>query len=243
MKCWFLEHSGVAVKTQQHLLLFDLFGKMLDWESGKGLAQGVVNPQEIGGEDVLAFVSHEHEDHFSTKLFELSGKIGRFRMILPEELDALTEDAVFVRPNETVELPDCRITTLESTDIGVAYLIEIDGKLIYHAGDLNWWHWEGEEEAFNRDQAQRYQQQMEKLKQAVGERSIDVAFVPVDPRLNRDMLRGVCCLAEHVSVNRIVPIHFWGDFSVCRQLADAPQAAAFANRVVELTACGQEIEC
>ena len=82
--------------------------------------------------------------------------------------------------------------------------MEIDGKLIYHAGDLNWWHWEGEEEEFNRDQACRYQQQMEKLKQAVGNRSIDLAFVPVDPRLNQDMLRGVCCLAEQVSVEKIV---------------------------------------
>ena len=238
MRCWFLDHSGVAVKTEGHLLLFDLFGEMLNWESGKGLAQGVVNPQELQNEDVLVFVSHEHKDHFSTKLFELGGKIERFRMVLPEELDVLTGDAVFVRPNETVELPDCRITTLESTDIGVAYLVEIDGKLIYHAGDLNWWHWEEEEEAFNQDQAQRYQQQMEKLKQAVGNRSIDVAFVPVDPRLNQDMLRGVCCLAERVSLERIVPIHFWGDFSVCKRAADA-----LGNRVVQLTACGQEIEC
>ena len=61
-------------------------------------------------------------------------------MVLPEELDELTDKAVFVAPNETVELPDCRITTFESTDIGVAYLVEIDGRLIYHAGDLNWWH-------------------------------------------------------------------------------------------------------
>lgn len=237
MRCWFLNHSGVAVKTQSHLLLFDLFGEMLNWESGKGLAQGVVNPQEIKDEDVLAFVSHEHEDHFSTKLFELGGKLKHFRMVLPEELDELTDKAVFVAPNETVELPDCRITTFESTDIGVAYLVEIDGRLIYHAGDLNWWHWEGEEEEFNRDQACRYQQQMEKLKQAVGNRSIDLAFVPVDPRLEQDMLRGLCCLAEQVSVERIVPIHFWGDFSVCKQAADA-----LGNRVVQLTSCGQEIE-
>ena len=143
----------------------------------------------------------------------------------------------FMGANERLLVDDLEIKTLESSDLGVAFIIKTEDKTIYHAGDLNWWHWEGEEEEFNHDQACRYQQQMEKLKQAVGNRSIDLAFVPVDPRLNQDMLRGVCCLAEQVSVERIVPIHFWGDFYVCKQAADA-----LGNRVVQLTSCGQEIE-
>lgn len=29
MKVWYLDHSAVAVKTEKHLLLFDLAGKAL----------------------------------------------------------------------------------------------------------------------------------------------------------------------------------------------------------------------
>ena len=36
------------------------------------------------------------------------------------------------------------IRTLRSTDEGVAFVVHYAGKTIYHAGDLNWWHWEGE---------------------------------------------------------------------------------------------------
>ena len=47
-------------------------------------------------------------------------------------------------------LPTCSILSLKSTDEGAAFAIrETDGTSIYHAGDLNWWHWEGEPLAWN----------------------------------------------------------------------------------------------
>lgn len=32
-----------------------------------------------------------------------------------------------------------------STDEGVAFLVTAEGRTVFHAGDLNWWHWEGED--------------------------------------------------------------------------------------------------
>lgn len=152
MKVWYCHHSGVAVKTQRHLLLFDLFGEALEPKEGQGLQQGYFDPKEAEDQNTIVFVSHEHEDHFDPRIFSFRDKIKRIEYVLPEELDEIFSPAVFVHPHMQVNLPDCRITTLDSTDIGVAYLVETDGKLIYHAGDLNRWHWEGEEEAFNKDQ-------------------------------------------------------------------------------------------
>lgn len=163
MKVWYCHHSGVAVKTQRHLLLFDLFGEALEPKEGQGLQQGYFDPKEAEDQNTIVFVSHEHEDHFDPRIFSFRDKIKRIEYILPEELDEIFSPAVFVHPHMQVNLPDCRITTLDSTDIGVAYLVETDGKLIYHAGDLNRWHWEGEEEAFNKDQELRYRREMEYL--------------------------------------------------------------------------------
>ena len=57
-------------------------------------------------------------------------------------------------------------------------LVAADEKTIYHAGDLNWWHWEGEEPAWNRDMEVRFQRYLEPLRR----RHIDLAMVPLDPR-------------------------------------------------------------
>lgn len=157
---WYLDHSAIAVETNNHLLLFDLFGKTLQPPKEMGLAQGFVNPDELRDKDVVIFVSHEHPDHFDPAIFSLRDRLKRVRFVLPEEFDEIYQGDLFAAPNQTYRLPDMTVTTFESTDIGLAYLVEVDDKRIYHAGDLNWWHWEGEEEEFNLDQAKRYQQQM-----------------------------------------------------------------------------------
>ena len=51
--------------------------------------------------------------------------------------------------DEEITVDNMKIKTLESSDIGVAFLIEIEGKVIYHAGDLNWWHWDGDTETLS----------------------------------------------------------------------------------------------
>lgn len=218
MKVWYCNHSGVAVKTQRHLLLFDLFGETLEPEDGQGLDQGYFDPKESKQENTIVFVSHEHEDHFDPKIFSLKERIPKIRYVLPEELDEIFSPAVFVHPHMQVNLPDCRITTLDSTDIGVAYLVETDGQLIYHAGDLNRWHWEGEEEAFNKDQELRYRREMEYLAEQVGGGEIDLAFVPLDPRQEENCILGLQELLCHVRVKQVVPIHLWGDFTADRYL-------------------------
>lgn len=238
MKFWYLNHSAVAVQTDDHLLLFDLFDKVLNPREGEGLEQGKVSPSQLAQEDVLVFVSHEHQDHFDAKVFSLDC-LPKVRFILPEELDVLYDEGIFAKSNQIVTLPDAKITTFASTDIGLAYLVEVDGKRIYHAGDLNWWHWQGEEEEFNLDQEKRYLQQMQLLSQAVGDRTIDLAFVPVDPRLGEDCLRGVCAFCQAVETKVIVPIHFWGDFSVCERIKRSPQMSEFASRIVTLQRNGE----
>ena len=217
MKVWYLDHSAVAVKTEKHLLLIDLAGRALSGQPGEGLAEGCVSPDEIKDEDVLVFVSHEHKDHFDPAIFSLREKLSRVRFVLPEELDEVYQADLFVSAEEEqckhYALPDCHITTFASTDIGVAYLLEIDGLRIYHAGDLNWWHWEGEDE-FNRDQERRYQHQMQLLAQELDGEPLDLACVPVDPRLEGDFLRGLLAFDAAVRAEHILPIHLWGDLSV-----------------------------
>ena len=65
---------------------------------------------------------------------------------------------------------------MRSNDQGVAYLVHSEEKTVYHAGDLNWWHWEGESEVFNKMIRRTYQSEINKLQNE----KIDIAFVPVE---------------------------------------------------------------
>ena len=44
-----------------------------------------------------------------------------------------------------------RVETLLSNDSGVAFIVSSDDGVVYHAGDLNDWYWEGEPEEENRE--------------------------------------------------------------------------------------------
>ena len=91
--------------------------------------------------------------------------------------------AIHVDPEKEYELADgtgrpIRLTTLTSTDEGVAFLLDYLGKRIYHAGDLNHWVWKGEPEEYNKAMTQAFREQMDRLEGLV----IDLAFAPLDPR-------------------------------------------------------------
>lgn len=95
---WYLDHSAIAVETNNHLLLFDLFGKTLQPPKEMGLAQGFVNPDELRDKDVVIFVSHEHPDHFDPAIFSLRDRLKRVRFVLPEEFDEIYQGDLFAAP-------------------------------------------------------------------------------------------------------------------------------------------------
>ena len=83
------------------------------------------------------------------------------------------------------------------------------GYTVYHAGDLNWWHWEGEDRAWNRNMEASFKTYIEPLRG----RSIDLAFAPLDPRQEDAASWGFRYLLELADVRRVFPMHQWEDFS------------------------------
>ena len=103
-----------------------------------------------------------------------------------------------------------KLTTFESTDLGVAFLSEDQDKMIYHAGDLNDWVWEGENASYNEQMTQNYREQIHLLADKLNGREMDVAFVVLDPRQEKDYDRGLCYFLEHILVKSVYPMHYWG---------------------------------
>lgn len=233
-KVWYLAHSGFAVQTESSFLIFDYY---LDEPKGVTIEQGVIDPKELAEKNVIVFVSHNHDDHFNPVVFEWQKTIPNIRYILSNDIPEI-QNAIMIGPDDTVEQEDLVVKTYRSTDEGVAFLVQIDGLAIYHAGDLNWWHWEGEPETYNIKMADDYKKQIDLL---AGER-IDLAFVPLDPRQERQYDWGVKYLLERSNVPYVVPMHFWNQPDVIDRLLVEPYMSCHANRICPLRHRGQYLE-
>ncbi len=171
------------------------------------------------------FTTHRHGDHFSEKIFSFAKGVGNVSFLLSfdipkERISSEAKDRVhLLESNHSYEVGELKISTFKSTDEGIALVIEVEGKTLYYAGDLNHWHWEGEPTWWNLQMAKDYLAEVEKLPT-----KFDLAFVPVDPRLGKSFGLGAEELLAHSDINLLVPMHFWSDFSVCEKLQEKTDA-------------------
>ena len=202
MKITYLDHSGFAVEYKKYVLIFDWYkGKLPEFDSEK---------------EIYVFSSHSHYDHFDRKIFELENIYPNIRYVLSADI---TEKPVpskvwFVIADKEYRIGNLKVQTLHSTDAGVAFLVYVDDRIIYHAGDLNWWHWEEESEYYNEQMRMDYQKEIHKLKNI----RIDVAFVPLDPRQEEQYYWGLDYFMKHTDTELVFPMHMWDTMKFMRNL-------------------------
>ena len=229
MRAAFLAHSGFLVELPSVTLLFD-------WWNGE---LPVLRP----GVPLLVFSSHRHEDHFKPEIFALNAQAfllgkdislsarNRARWGLSDET---ADKCTVLGGGEAVSpLPGVRVEALPSTDEGVAFLVTADGTAVFHAGDLHWWHWEGETEGWNRNMEVNFKRYAEPLRG----RRIDLAMLPLDPRLGDDGFRGPAYFLELADIRRFLPMHQWGEFGFTDNFLT--RYPGFADRTVPVCREGQ----
>lgn len=233
MKITYIGHSGFAVRWDGHAAVFDYF-------------QGEV-PEFEKDTKIYVFASHAHYDHFQPCIFEWASKYPDITYILssdikyriPEEISA--EQVHYMKPGRRLELEeDCPVAvrTLKSTDEGVAFLIRIGERIIYHAGDLNWWHWEEESPRYNKLMMQSYQREIEKLEG----RHIDVAFVPADPRQGEQYYWGLDWFMKHTDTANVFPMHNGQEHEVYERLMAQPETESYREHIMHITGKNQIFE-
>lgn len=238
LKVTYIEHSGFLLETENASFLFDYYKGTL--------------PQINSQKPLLVFVSHKHGDHYNPEIFELIKKFPNIYYILSKDVPvkwqmvkykeqyiSLKEHIHIVNKNIVQEITisgHCllSIETLRSTDTGVAFLIHDKEKTYYHAGDLNLWVWEGETKQYNNSMTSAYYRELEKLK----DKKIDVAFVPLDPRQEKDAYLGIESFLEYTNSHYVFPMHFWGDFNIIdRFLTKHPE---YQEKVMKIERAEQE---
>ncbi len=226
---WYLSHSGFAVRTATKLLIFDYApqGAPLLGE----LDQGLLQPALWEGRQVFLFASHRHGDHFDPRVLEWRGQIPDIRFVLSDDIRLRGEkearDILWVHFGKEYQWQGLSIRTLHSTDEGVAFVVWTDGLCLYHAGDLNWWHWNEESRHYNDSMAGQYRKEIDSL----AGMPIDLAFVPLDPRLEENYLLGMDYFLRKTHPRMVFPMHFWGDYAVFDTLQNDPRAEAWRDLV------------
>lgn len=214
MKLTYIFHSGFAIETEHCIMVFDywmdpssVFPKLLDSDK-----------------PVYVFASHFHEDHFNRKIFEwrvirkdityiLSKDILKHRRAQKDEADA------WLGKGATWEDRTIHVTATGSNDSGVSWVVETDGKRIFHAGDLNNWHARfltedyqgGMIQSFGIDinpekEEKRFLGELKDIRKITDR--FDIAMFPIDGRIGNGYTNGGRQFIDRFSVGMFVPMHF-----------------------------------
>jgi L-ascorbate metabolism protein UlaG (beta-lactamase superfamily) len=134
---WYLFHSGWAVKTQNHFLIFDY------WEKGEkpqqpSLSSGFINPDEISNHKIYVFVSHAHSDHFDPIILDWEKSVANIKYIFGWKATENISHIHFGTKREVRVIDDLKVANIHHTFDKIpesAFLVLVDGLAIYHAGD------------------------------------------------------------------------------------------------------------
>lgn len=210
IKITYIAHSGFLAETPRCLMLFDYY-------------KGEIPPLDPE-KPLYVFVSHHHGDHFNPEIFKLAGTHHRVRFLLAHDIritplklkkwgigEELKDRIISMKANSTYEVPGLgKVETVKSTDEGVAFLITEWQYVIFHAGDLNWWLWKGEDAGWLGTMTANFKKSVERI----AGRDIDVAFLPLDDRQEEWFYKGMDWYLRSCHIRYAFPMHYWSDSSV-----------------------------
>lgn len=238
MEITYIAHSCFTVELDTVVLIFDYYKGSL--------------PEFPADKPLYVFSSHFHADHFNLEIFSLFKAYKTVNYILSQDIKRKYGRSFFVRHGISEELYDTihfvssgkklavgsiQVETIKSTDAGVAFIVSADGKVIYHAGDLNWWTWDEQTQEENEWMERQYKKEID----ALSGRHFDAAFVVLDSRQGDDFYHGFDYFMRHTDTDTVCPMHFWGDTGVIGRLCRMECSKPYRDKIIKLT--GDHYEC
>ncbi len=228
MKVTYIGHSGFMLEMEKSCFLFDYYYGTIP----------VIDPEK----SLYVFASHVHGDHYNSEILKLADQYEKCRFILSFDIEprlagfAKKDQVTFVKPGDVVTLDELVLKIYDSTDLGVSFAVFAEGKSIFHAGDLHWWTWIGEETEEEYEEMTRlYKEEIEKVR----DDSYNVAFYPLDPRQGEREDWGMRYFLDHVQAGKVFPMHCQGEYDIIpRYLKKYPNDA---EKIVAIHKEGEEI--
>lgn len=188
-------HSSFVVETEHYQLVFDYYKGDISLKDKK----------------TIVFVTHGHGDHYTDTIFKWKDKIKDIQYVLSSDIEIFNnDDRIYsISPYEELSLDNVNIKTFASTDMGVSFYVDVDNIGIFHAGDLNWWYWDDDTPGEKLDMEQSFKEEINKIKGL----NVDLAFFPVDPRLESAFYLGGEYFINEIKPKYFFPMHFGDKFN------------------------------
>ena len=223
----YLGGSGFLIRMGEDGLLFDC--------SENGADERKIPDEETlsSFENLTVFVSHAHEDHFSPEVLKICPPQTRFifGFDVPEEYAGK-----HMHPGDVYETGRLKVTAFDSTDDGVSFLVETDGVILFHAGDLNWWHWRDTSTIAEIEESEA---NFRKCVDPIPSETIDLAFFPVDPRQGSMYDAGAGYFVMEKKPRILIPMHFQGKPDAARRFALTSETVN--TRIEVLSKAGEQM--
>lgn len=216
MKLTYIFHSGFAIETERCILIIDYWVDPL----------GVVSHLLKSNKPLYVLSSHFHLDHFNPLILKWKEKKAVVRYLLSKDIlkhkRAHRSDAdAWLVKGDVWQDHLVRVTATGSTDSGVSWIIEVEGKRIFHAGDLNNWYahhltaQRHKTSLLSIDFARMVNPEKEE-KLYLGELKdikkvathFDAVLFPIDGRIGNGYTRGARQFIDRFVVDLFVPMHF-----------------------------------
>lgn len=207
MRLTYIYHSGFAIEAPNYTIIIDYF------EDSLGKDKGVVNDRILyrSSQKLYVLCSHGHSDHFNPDVLKWKDIRSDITYIFSKDIQSSAgikmKDVIFIDKDEVYQDDMLKITAYGSTDLGISFKIEADNRNIFHAGDLNNWHWNEDSTDEEIVEAEDfYARELEHI--AASTPHLDLAMFPVDPRLGSDYMLGAEQFLEKIPTRLFVPMHF-----------------------------------
>jgi L-ascorbate metabolism protein UlaG (beta-lactamase superfamily) len=226
---WYLGHSGWALKTKNHFLVFD-YVESERKAPGESHHNEVINLSELKGKKVSVFVSHEHSDHYSPAIFNWRKVIENINYVLGWKPD-IEHSYVYMAPREKKSIDDLEILTIKSTDAGVGFLVKVDGLVIFHGGDHAYWG----------GSMNSFAEEINYLAKA--ENEFDIVFLALTTgtgQRNESITKGIFYAIEKLQPKVMFPMHAGGREYLYREFAREVQKKKFRTKVCYSLGRGDE---
>ena len=195
-------HSGFSVACDDILLIFDYWRG----EFGELTPDREITAEELQKYNkVYVMISHEHPDHYDQIVYTWR-EWADVTYIVSYDMPIGTRGKR-MSPGDEMELADgIKMTAYGSTDLGISFLVDIDGLKIFHAGDLNYWHWRDESTMAEIEEAEaEFVRKVRPLSSA----GIDIAMFPVDPRQGSMYEAGANYFILTAKPRLLIPMHYF----------------------------------
>ena len=214
---YYIYHSGFVLELEKSILIFDFYRIPTDKknEEESFISKFIKRTDK----KVYVFSSHSHSDHFNKEILKWLNLNENIKYILSDDIKIHKhKNFYFTKEGDSFELDNLKISTFGSTDLGSSFYVNVEDKNLFHSGDLPLWHWEDDTLEEEKTMYDAYMSELEKIKKLD---RIDIAFVPVDPRLGVNTLEGVELFYKVLKPKLIVPMHFSDDYSQMKNFIEA----------------------